>query len=245
MQIKNKYWLLLFLVAALFNLYQTFYTSFWINVISKPLLTIFLACFFYSNSRIETKFERLILMGLLVSCLGDIVMIFQSQSQYFFLLGLALFLIVHFVYLKAFLCLTSLNTGYVKNHKWPIYLVLLLFIGSVIFYWTDLPSGMKIPFVCYSFAISLMLLSSIHVFGDIPKKHWILIFCGALMLVISDSFTALTKFKGLDLGNNSFLIMFTYIISQLLICYGSLKATNYCKFEAKDSLSSSIKNILS
>lgn len=245
MQIKNKYWLLLFLVAALFNLYHTFYPSFWINVISKPLLTIFLACFFYSNTKIETKFEKFILMGLGVSCLGDLALIFQSNSENFFLLGLALFLIVHFLYLKGFLCLTSLNTGYIKNNKWPIILVVLLFIGSIIFYWNDLPSGMKIPFVCYCFAISLMLLSSIHVFGDIPNKHWILIFGGAVLFVISDSLIALTKFKGMDLGNNSFLIMFTYLTSQLLICYGSLKATYYCRFEAKDSLSSSIKNILS
>ncbi len=244
MQIKNKYWLLLFFIAALLNLYHTIYPSFWINMISKPLLTVLLACFFFTNTGMKTKFEKFILLGLGVSCLGDTALIFQGKSELFFLLGLALFLIVHFLYLKAFLCLTSLNTGYIKKHKWPIVVVLMIFLGSIIFYWSALPGGMKIPFLCYSFAISLMLLSSIHVFGDIPTKYWQLIFIGAVLFIISDSLIALTKFKEIDLGINGFLIMLTYILSQFLICYGSLKATFYCRFEAKDSLSSSLKNIL-
>ena len=245
MQIKNKYWLLLFFIAAALNLYHTLSPSFWINMVSKPLLMVLLMAFFYSNTRMETKFEKFILLGLLISCLGDIALIFQDVSNLFFLLGLALFLIVHFLYLKAFLLLTSLNTGYIKKNKWPLFVVLLLFIGSIIYFWPSLDAGMKIPVVCYCFAISLMLLSSIHVFGDIPNKHWVLIFSGALLFVVSDSLIALGKFKGIDLGYNGFLIMLTYISSQFLICYGSLKASLYCRFEAKDSLSSSFKNMLS
>ena len=179
MQIKYNYLLLIFFFAAIGIIYSCFIKNEWVHLISKPLLTISLAVYFYANTRMQTRFEKFILLGLGFSFLGDVFLMFQQQSELYFLFGLAAFLVAHFMYLKAFLYLTSIESGFLKNNKWPALLVLLFFIGNVIFYWPYLPKGMGIPIVCYCIAISLMLLACIHAYGSIPKGLWGLIFVGA------------------------------------------------------------------
>ncbi len=238
MQIKHKYLLLLFFIAASGMIYHSFYPIPIIEFICKPALMISLGLFFYANTKIQTRFERFILLAISFSFLGDVLLMFQGRSDLFFLLGLAAFLVAHFMYLKGFLCLTSIESGYLKKHKWIILLLILFWLGNVAFYWACLPTAMKVPFICYSFAISLMLLGCIHAYGDVPNNLWRIIFIGAILFVISDSIIGLTKFCAFETGNNGFWIMSTYMISQLLICYGSIKASFYCRFEAQDSISS-------
>lgn len=238
MQIKYRYFLFFYFIAAMGILYAEVYEADLVYKICKPLLCLLLAAYFYLNTKMQTLFERFIIYGLGFSFLGDVLLMFQSEAEWYFILGLGAFLITHFMYLKAFLYLTSIPSGYLAKNKWLIYFCFIFFLVNVFFYWPHLPKGMGIPVVCYCFAICLMLMGCIHSYGSIPGHKWRLIFIGVLLFIVSNSLIALTKFVSIDMVYNGLWIMLTYMLSQLLITYGSLKATKYCRYEAQDSISS-------
>ena len=73
-----------------------------LNIFVKPLISISLAMYLVRNVSMRVGFNRLILLGLVVSLFGDFFLIFAGGNIYNFVYGLLAFLLAHILYSMAF-----------------------------------------------------------------------------------------------------------------------------------------------
>jgi len=167
-----------------------------IRFITKPLLMILLAGFVGLES-------KSLLFVLLFALLGDVFLLIPGDDALFFQLGLGSFLIMQFAYIRLF-HLRSRALWHWSLIPIGIYVVCLL--G---FLWPHLAEALRIPVLVYALALGGMLY-----FGTKMRDKFI--FWGALFFVASDSLLALGKFY-YAIPGNSFWVMSTYILAQLLL----------------------------
>jgi uncharacterized membrane protein YhhN len=126
---------------------------------------------------LDSFFAQLIFAGLLLSALGDVLLLFRSNRA--FLAGLAAFLLAHLMYLAAFVQIGS-----------PKLWGLLLVLGAGYFWlrwlWPYLGSW-KAPVLAYGGVISLMLWAGL---GVQRSEIWL----GAVLFYLSDLFVARQRF---------------------------------------------------
>lgn len=188
--------------------------------LTKPLLMATLAgWFFVGTGRLPTTFHRLVFVGLLLSLVGDCLLMFADEKPNFFLLGLGSFLVAHLFYIAAFVKYPGWKNGWVASEIWPALPVLAFLIAMVFYLWPSLPEAFKIPVVVYAFTISAMLLCALNMVGRVASQTARWLAAGALLFVLSDSLIAVGKFKSVAVPAEvfSFGIMVTYLIGQFLI----------------------------
>ena len=164
--------------------------------LTKPLLMILLAGFVGLES-------KSLLFVLLFAWLGDVFLMLPGDDPLFFQLGLGSFLIMQFAYIRLFHQRSS------RFWHWSIALIGLYECGSLAFLWPHVGAALRIPVVVYAFALGTMLYFA-------TKLRDQVLFWGALLFVISDSLLAIAKFYYVIPGN-SFWVMSTYILAQLLL----------------------------
>jgi len=196
----------------------------WLISITKPLLMVFLAAYFYYSVQ-RNSFTKWIMLAIIFSFGGDVALMFQQVAPIYFILGLASFLIGHLFYTYGMVKYPYFKNGILMKKPW-LSIPFLVYGGALVYYlWGDL-GAMRIPVVIYSIVIMLMGLSALNMIGRVSKvsSSWIL--CGAILFILSDSIIALNKFKAedLELPMPSLLIMLTYITGQFLIVEGIIKS---------------------
>ncbi|AUC80941.1 lysoplasmalogenase [Lacinutrix sp. Bg11-31] len=208
-----------YILFAIIVLFETLLASWldlnWIHYISKPLVVISLIIFFLLNSKhLKKNIRMLTLLALVFSLLGDVLLLFVSESEYFFISGLIAFLIAHIFYCVVFL-------KHRDKSKKPYGFIALLLIYAFGIFWF-LNSGLNdllIPVILYMLVILAMATSAFLRHQKVGAKSYNLVFYGALVFMISDSLLALNKFY-LPFSLADFGIMFTYALAQLLIVKG-------------------------
>lgn len=138
--------------------------------------TAFVAVAFQAGA-LQSRYGRIILLGLVFSWFGDTSLI--GQSQRFFLLGLGAFLLAHIAYIAAFV---------VKgiNGRWTAIATLPVAAAAVsvsVWLTPHLSPELVIPVRLYTIVISLMLVTAI---GTRGRGATILIVAGGLMFFLSD-----------------------------------------------------------
>lgn len=198
---------------ALLHLATIVYSLPTLNIISKPLLMVFLMAYFVSLvGNHNNKLKLIIIIALVCSWFGDTFLMFQNNNPTFFILGLGAFLLTHIAYIFAFYKLpskASLKFSVITSSVFLIYS-----IGLAYLLWPGLGS-MKIPVVAY--AIVLTAMGIYGIIKNIGASN--LIMAGTILFIISDSLIAYTKFVE-PLTNSSFFIMSTYITAQYLLVKG-------------------------
>jgi uncharacterized membrane protein YhhN len=164
--------------------------------VTKPLLMLLLA----GHVGLESKS---LLVVLFFAWLGDVFLLIPGDNPLFFQLGLGSFLIMQFAYIRLFHAHTS------QFWHWSLGAIMVYVVSLLSFLWPHLSEALRIPVVIYAIALGAMLYFGIKM-GDK------LIFYGALFFVISDSLLALGKFY-YAIPGNSFWVMSTYILAQLLL----------------------------
>jgi uncharacterized membrane protein YhhN len=126
---------------------------------------------------LDSLFAQLIFAGLLLSALGDVLLLFSSSRA--FLAGLVAFLLAHLAYLGAFVQMGA-----------PTLWGLLLVLGAGYFWfrwmWPHL-GNWKAPVLAYGVVISLMLWAGL---GVQRSEIWL----GAVLFYLSDLFVARQRF---------------------------------------------------
>ncbi len=79
-----------------------------------------------------------------------------------------------------------------------------------------------IPVILYVIVISLMAIFALNRKNRVTPSSFKLIFLGAVLFVISDSFIALNKFL-IQIPYNGVWVMLTYMLAQYLIAEGAKK----------------------
>ena len=193
-----------------------------IQNVFKPMLMPILMMFVYVNTKLSTSFSKLIFFALLFSMAGDV---FLMPYYDIFLFGLASFLIAHIFYIVAFLKGNKLIDGIKKNKLFVV--ILLLAYLALIFVLVDnmLKSNtdvtMIIAVVIYASVITVMVLSTMAMYGNEPSLQSKLMMIGAILFMFSDSVIAINKFM-VEIPYSGLWIMTTYTSAQWLITVGGI-----------------------
>lgn len=182
--------------------------------------------YFQATRSNQQLFDRFILLALLLSCLGDVLLLFveqQSQGMLFFAAGLGSFLLAHLAYIYTFWIFPP-----AQKRSFPLLAslcFLILAFGLLFFLWEGIPSALKAPVTVYALAICTMGVAAFGMNKKVGKIAARLLFLGALCFIVSDSLIAINKFKpAISIWQPRIAIMLTYILAQWLIVKGILRA---------------------
>lgn len=206
-----------FIAIALIYLTVLLFSEDW-AWFAKPLLLPSLIGAVAASQKFATK--SLLFWALLLSWFGDMILMFTHKGELFFIIGLAMFLMAHVLYIVLFSKQPKTQSG---GKVW-FYLGTICIVGylfAMLYFLFPTLGGLKIPVTVYAFVISAMLLMAVKGFSKwkSPANYYLLM--GAICFVASDSLLAFDKFyKPLPLA--SLNIMSTYLTAQFLITFGIL-----------------------
>lgn len=205
------------LVAVFFH-YKTL--EFWI----KPTIMLSILWFFiqYSNPKHPIFYWSVAAFGF--SLIGDVLLLFSSNNELFFLTGIAAFLLSHLFYIVTFSLKNSLQKSFLIQK--PIYFILILLIGTTLYLllYPHLEGILKIAVLLYSLAITGMLLMAVNRKNGVTAQSFSLVVWGAVLFLISDSLLAINRFW-FEIPQSGILIMATYMLAQYLILQGLIVQT--------------------
>ena len=207
----NRNQTLFYFVLSAVNIIAGIIENVWIGYITKPLLMLTLAFFYfqYSQKTLNNR-DKIVLGALLFSCLGDTFLMFQGANPNFFLFGLGAFLLAQVCYVVLFQ--REGKPNYLRWIPFVLYSSLLLFILL-----NKITSDLRIPIIVYSLVITMMGIRSSE--RQVSQKSYQLVLVGAVLFIISDSLIALSKFVA-SFPLAGVWIMLTYVIAQYLIIKG-------------------------
>lgn len=195
----------------------------------KPMLMIVLGWYFYSQTKVSTKFFKLILFGIIFSWGGDVFLMFQPFDPLFFVAGLGSFLIAHIFYVLAFVNNIKSSPTPLSGAQIAIAVVpFLLFSASFFYFIKDGLGEMMVPVLAYTIVISLMGIAATLRKNAVNAASFNWVLAGAIMFILSDSTIALSKFVFTPEDPLPFyriIIMGLYITAQYFIAVGSMKVS--------------------
>jgi uncharacterized membrane protein YhhN len=174
----------------------------------KPLTTIFILGGAATAHPADDAYQQWILLALALSLVGDIALMFEGDR--WFLCGLSSFLLAHLAFVVAFL------SG-LQSPEPPIwsYGVLLWAFAMFSVLWPR-AGRLKIPVLAYGLALAVMVLAAAARNAAQADDASLLILCGALLFMASDSLLAWRRFVRPYPGAQA-LILSTYWIGIGLI----------------------------
>jgi uncharacterized membrane protein YhhN len=210
----KKVFLFLFFFSALAHLAGNVSASGWLHMISKPLLMITLAGYYFASAE-----ERSIVTigAIFFSLVGDVLLLDGSN----FVFGLIAFLVAHLLYIFSY-----------RQHRFETdveglqgiqrirlaFPIILAGTGLVVILYPKL-DGLRLQVIIYAAVITTMVLTALFRFGKTNSQSFWMVFLGAVLFMISDSLLAINKFLT-PLFQSGFWIMLTYIAAQYLIVEG-------------------------
>src|SRR5204862_2544366 len=97
---NKSFWVILFIVILLTDLFAVYTSNGILRYISKPLLMPLLLVFFILQTKFfASSLKKWVVLALLFSWGGDVLLMFESMNGNFFILGLVAFLIAHIFYI--------------------------------------------------------------------------------------------------------------------------------------------------
>lgn len=195
-----------------------------LEVAFKPLIVISLLVWLFMNGAHSSKSAPIAVGGLVLSLVGDVLLIFQSKNGLFFIGGLISFLLAHILYIVYYL--RSAGKEKVKVLKGSIFIYALILIYGVGFYGLLFNSlgDLKLPVVVYTLALVSMNIAAFSRYGKVDDSSFQQIVLGALLFTSSDSLLALNKFF-IPLPLAGVWIMSTYAFAQYFIVKGIITYT--------------------
>jgi len=161
----------------------------WLNVVFKPLTTALIITRAWPRGADTPATRHAVLVGLVLSLLGDIALLWPQAG---FLPGLVAFLLAHIAYIVAFtrehrfLAQPAALTGYA-----------LVAAAILALLWPSIPPGLRLPVACYVLALTVMSAQTAVVGlaskGDQRRRGRLLMLGGALFMT-SDALLATNRF---------------------------------------------------
>lgn len=216
----KKFTLYFFILVSVAELISVTFNMPLVNLIAKPLIMITLVGYYLTNTPNRSS---LFLIAMAFCWLGDVLLMFQSEQQIFFMAGLGSFLIGHVLYIVCYCQMRNIESpnGLLSTQKVRFSLpIILAGTGLVVILYPSL-GELTLPVMIYALVITLMALQSLFRFGLTNQKSFIFIFTGALLFMTSDSLLAINKFLT-PFPYASLCIMATYIAAQYFIAEGSI-----------------------
>jgi uncharacterized membrane protein YhhN len=177
----------------------------------KPLTMVFIILIaVLDGNPLSPTYQVLIIVGLLVSLVGDVFLMLPDDK--YFMPGLFSFLVAHILYVVAFTV--------EMNRTTPIWYIIPFVLYGVIIMrvlWADLDGmRMRIPVLLYLAAILIMAWQAANRWIDGRQDSALLAMIGAYFFIASDSALAIDRFK-VAFRTAPFWVLSTYFVAQWLI----------------------------
>ncbi len=180
----------------------------WLHLIFKPLTTLLIVALALSFASAESGYRRAIVIGLLLSTLGDV---FLMLSPNWFVHGLASFLLAHLAYLVAFTRRARLGITW-----WP-FVAYAVVAGAVLaILWPSLPAQLQVPVVIYVMVLAGMAAQAAAVWKHRREHATALAALGGGVFVLSDAVLAIDRFAA-PFAAAGFVVLACYWLAQILI----------------------------
>lgn len=217
---KNAGWIFLFFIVLLADMIAIVFHNELLQFVFKPLIIPFLIGYFNSVAGKSLVDKTVyIVFALFFSWIGDVLLLFQAQSEWFFLAGLISFLLAHLFYIYFFYALILTNK--ISKNFWTVLPVLIMY-AIFMSLLTQNMTTMKWPVRVYGAIISIMLMLALHLPRLPNKRAGFRILTGAILFYISDLVLAVNKFY-ISFEKAGLIVMLTYGLAQLFIVGGVLE----------------------
>ncbi|MGH1385623.1 lysoplasmalogenase [Kordia sp.] len=218
---KTKLFIVFFAIIVILELiFGSLENYTFLHYFTKPAIVTSLLLFFITNAKhLKASVKLTTILALLFSLLGDVLLMFVSNSEHFFIAGLVSFLLAHVMYILVFL--RDRNS---KKKSTILFIGLLLVYATGLFWLIkDGLGDLLLPVLVYMTIILGMATTAFMRKGMVLHHGYVYVFIGAIFFMISDSLLAINKFHdALPLSNIS--IMSTYALAQFLIVLGIIKS---------------------
>ncbi|MEX0272919.1 MAG: lysoplasmalogenase [Flavobacteriaceae bacterium] len=211
----------LFGLLVLVDLYVGTYGHEALRWFSKPLILISLLLFFVTQGKqLPKRLYWGFALGLLLSLLGDILLLKDAEPGYF-IGGLIAFLLAHVAYTYVF----SLHWNKKPDTLFWMGIIVLLGYGSLLFSYLQPHLGaLQVPVVVYILGILAMATTALNRKKEVVPQSFQWVLAGALFFIASDSILAINKFMA-PVAYSHILIMGTYAAAQFCLVKGMLAVT--------------------
>lgn len=176
--------------------------------LAKPLTTLLVIAFAWGRGQAQPALRRAVLVGLGLSLLGDVALMFPQG----FLAGLVAFLLAHLAYLVAF---TRGGVRFMaRRAPFGAYALLAAVILAIL--WPGVPAGLRAPVVAYVLCLAAMAAQAAarwQVQRDSLSRHAAL---GGLLFMSSDALLAINRFHS-PLPASALWVLASYWAAQWLI----------------------------
>lgn len=157
-----------------------------LHYLFKPFATLLIAAMVLCTPSAEFAYRQAVLVGLLLSLLGDVFLMLPGD---WFAFGLGSFLLAHLAYLRA---LRTRGRWFAPG--WPLLVYLVVAGGVSMRLWPHLPVELKIPVVTYVLALAAMAAQAASVWRSRRDTATASAALGGAFFVISDAVLALDRF---------------------------------------------------
>lgn len=195
------------LIFAMLHLYGAYKEQKWLFYVFKPVTTLAIAALCWHLAPELSDYVWLILLGLLLSTLGDIFLMLPRDR---FIPGLLSFLIAHIAYIVAFSM--QLELTFTWTLIVPLIIIGMLYLRIL---WPYL-AEMKIPVFVYMSIIVVMAWVSGERYFSLSDNASLYAFVGALVFLFSDATLAFDRFKH-QFHSAYGVIIVSYYLAQYLI----------------------------
>ncbi|MBA3648491.1 MAG: lysoplasmalogenase [Chitinophagales bacterium] len=220
----------IYFIIAFINLMAIFFAADWLAMVTRPLMIpVLWVAFFQVTKNVFSPVRYLILFALFFSWIGDISMALQAMDSLFFFIGSVLFLIAYIIYAVAFFTEIRNRKMMLAQRPWLVVIGFAYGFGFPLLFRKQL-DDMLVPVILYECIVTIMILMAFSRFNVSGNKSFQQVFAGVIFFLLSDSLAEINRFvQPFILG--SFLIMFAYILAQVLIMKGI--ADQYAFMEEK------------
>lgn len=158
----------------------------WLHYITKPLATLLLAAMVWTTATRETGYRRWVLIGLLLSALGDTFLMLPGD---WFVQGLLSFLVAHLSYLWAF---RQRAAWLARLLPFASYAALA---GAVLWaLWPGVPPALRVPVIVYVAALAAMAAQAAAIYWIRRDRVSALAALGGASFLLSDALLAWNRF---------------------------------------------------
>lgn len=194
-------------VCAMLHLYGAYKDKKWLFYLFKPISTLAIAVLCWYLAPAVNSYVGLILIGLLLSILGDVFLMLPKDR---FIPGLLSFLVAHLAYIMAF------SIDLELTYSWA--LILPLIITALVYLTLLWPSlaEMKAPVFVYMSIIVVMAWVSGERYFGLSTSASLYAFIGALVFLFSDAMLAFDRFKK-QFHSAYAVIIVSYYVAQYFI----------------------------
>lgn len=176
-----------------------------LHYLFKPLTTLLIALMVWRMPAHEPGYRSAVMLGLLLSLLGDVFLMLPGD---WFAFGLGSFLLAHLAYLRA---LRSRGPWF--RPLGPLLGYVLIAGGVLAYLWPHVPGELKGPVAVYVVALAAMATQAACVFHARPGPATRAAGWGGLLFVVSDALLAIDKFAA-PVPHAAAWVLLTYWLAQ-------------------------------